>query len=116
MGEAVPRHLLPNLAARTRGVELWGSWQATPAWRLSAGYVAQRERFRLEPGSNDAAAVPAYVVADLRLAWTPRPGLELALVARNLCDGGHGEFGAVETRSEIEPAVFASLRWTFDAR
>jgi iron complex outermembrane receptor protein len=143
------------MEASTTGVEAWATWSATPRWRLSAGYAALRETFRLKPGSNnvtavglagrdpahswvlrssldltdtieldlvvrasaalDNPAVPAYRAADVRLGWRPRPGIELAIVARNL-GGGHGEFTAAETRSELEPSVHASLAWTFGAR
>lgn len=37
----------------TRGIETWGSWQATPTWRLSAGFTALQERLTLKPGSTD---------------------------------------------------------------
>ncbi|MES2149261.1 MAG: TonB-dependent receptor [Pseudomonadota bacterium] len=37
------------------GVEMWGSYQALPNWRLSAGLTALRERLTLKPGSNDLA-------------------------------------------------------------
>jgi len=37
------------------GIETWGSYQLSPAWRMSAGYTALRERLRLKPGSNDLA-------------------------------------------------------------
>jgi len=143
------------MEASTTGVEAWATWSATSRWRLSAGYAALHETFRLKPGSNDAAAVatagrdpahswvlrssldltdtleldlvvrasaalanPAvtsYRTADLRLGWRPRPGLQLAIAARNL-GGGHGELTAAETRSELEPGVHASVAWTFGAR
>ncbi len=143
------------MEATTTGVEAWATWSVTPRWRLSAGYAALRETFRLKPGSNDAAAaagagrdpahswvlrsafdlsdtleldlvvrasaalanpsVPSYRTADLRLGWRPLPNLELALVARNL-GGGHAEITAIETRSELEPGVHASVAWTFGAR
>ncbi len=143
------------MEATTTGVEAWATWSVTPRWRLSAGYAALRETFRLMAGSNDAAAaaaagrdpahswvlrsafdlsdtleldlvvrasaalanpsVPSYRTADLRLGWRPLPNLELALVARNL-GGGHAEITAIETRSELEPGVHASVAWTFGAR
>ncbi|MES2019038.1 MAG: TonB-dependent receptor [Pseudomonadota bacterium] len=36
------------------GVEMWGNYQATPAWRLSAGLMTLHEVLKLKPGSNDA--------------------------------------------------------------
>lgn len=143
------------MEASTTGAEAWATWSATPRWRLSAGYAALHETFRLKPGSNNAAAVglagrdpahswvlrssldlsdtmeldlvvrasaalsnpavPSYRTADLRLGWKPLPNLEVALVARNL-GGGHAEGGAVETRTEFEPGLHASVAWTFGAR
>ncbi|NNG25689.1 TonB-dependent receptor plug domain-containing protein [Telluria aromaticivorans] len=37
------------------GIEMWGSYQLTNAWRLSAGFTALHERLRLKAGSNDLA-------------------------------------------------------------
>jgi iron complex outermembrane receptor protein len=37
------------------GIEMWGSYQLSEAWRMSAGYTALHERLRLKPGSNDIA-------------------------------------------------------------
>jgi iron complex outermembrane receptor protein len=145
-----------GMEGRTNGIEMWGTWQATPAWRLSAGYTAQRERLRLKPGSNDAAAVgtagrdpahtwlirsslnlsrraeldvtvrgvaalsnpavPGYATADVRFGWKMTPELELSLAARNLGDGGHGEFTAVDTRAEIGRSFYAGFIWYFGAR
>lgn len=36
--------------------------------------------------------IKSYTVADLRLGWEPRPGLEISVVARNLFYGKHYEF------------------------
>jgi len=142
------------LEGRTDGVEMWGTWQATPGWRLSAGYTVQRERLHLDPRSNDAGAlatagrdpaygwivrsshdlaarweldvigrgvaalsdpvVPAYATMDVRLAWRPARGVELWAAAQNLTDGGHGEFTAVDTRTELGRSVFMGVRWTYD--
>ena len=145
-----------NLEGRTDGIEMWGAWQAASAWRLSAGYTAQRVRLRLKPGSNDLAApraagrdpehawlvrsslnlsprleldavvrgvaqlenptVPRYWTTDVRIGWRPVPGLELWLTGRNLGDGGHGEFGAEATRTEVGRSFHAGIRWEFGAR
>lgn len=145
-----------QMEGKTRGIEMWGSRQATPAWRLSAGYTAQREWLRLKPESNNAAAVgtagrdpahawsirsslnlsrdadldvtvrgvaalsnpevPRYATADIRFGWKVTPELELSLAARNLGDGGHGEFTGVATRAEIGHSFHAGFIWHFDAR
>jgi iron complex outermembrane receptor protein len=145
-----------DMEGKTRGVEMWGTWQATTAWRLSAGYTAQREWLRLKPGSNDPVAVStagrdpahtwlirsslnlfryadldvtvrgvaalsnpevsAYTTMDIHLGWKLTPGLELSLSARNLGDGGHGEFTNMATRAEIGRSYYAGFIWRFDAR
>ncbi|MFC5513013.1 TonB-dependent receptor plug domain-containing protein [Massilia jejuensis] len=37
------------------GIEMWGSYQLSGAWRMSAGYTALHENLRLKAGSNDLA-------------------------------------------------------------
>jgi iron complex outermembrane receptor protein len=55
-----------KMQGQATGIELWGSYQASKAWRLSAGMAALHERFSLLPGSNDTVSVttsgkdPAY--------------------------------------------------------
>jgi iron complex outermembrane receptor protein len=39
------------------GLEMWGNYQATPAWRLSAGLMALHESMTLKEGSNDAGGI-----------------------------------------------------------
>ncbi|GAA3966033.1 TonB-dependent receptor [Allohahella marinimesophila] len=55
--------------------------------------------------------LPAYTALDARLAWQPRPRLELSLTAQNLTDGTHEEFGSEAGRSELERAFFGKLVW-----
>ncbi len=132
------------------GIETWGTYQATPAVRLSAGWTALRQRLHLKPGSTDPGgtsgagndpahtwqlrtawdinanttlditlrhvgalprpAVPDYHALDLRLGWKIRPGLELAVGARNL-GGKHPEFGTLPNRSEMGSRAFLNLLW-----
>jgi iron complex outermembrane receptor protein len=66
-----------QMEGKTRGVEMWGAWQATPAWRLAAGYTAQREWLRLKAGSNDAAAVGS-AGRDPAHTWRLRSSLNLS--------------------------------------
>jgi iron complex outermembrane receptor protein len=57
--------------------------------------------------------VPAYVAADVRLAWRPNDRMEFAIVGQNLFDNRHPEFGAGANQHEIERGVYAmfTLRW-----
>jgi iron complex outermembrane receptor protein len=43
----------------TYGVEIWGDYNVTDWWRLSAGYNALRENLRFEPDSLDVAGIQA---------------------------------------------------------
>lgn len=66
-----------GMKGKTTGVELWGSYQATPAWRLHAGYSHLDMDLRLKPGSNDAQAVAATEGANPSHWWTLRSSLDL---------------------------------------
>lgn len=139
-----------QMEGKSRGIEMWGNYQAASWWRLSAGLIALHQRFTLKPGSTDAAgpgsarkdpshtaqlrssftlaadkdldivlrkvgalanpAVPGYFAVDARLAWRPRPDVELSLVGQNL-NGSHGEYGPVATRTEVPRAVGFKLVW-----
>ncbi|HYC36507.1 MAG TPA: TonB-dependent receptor [Usitatibacter sp.] len=78
-----------QMEATTYGIELWASWQATDKWRLSAGYFAQHENFRLKPGSNDVQAVglagrdPAYTWL-VRSSYTFNLPVELDATVRGV--------------------------------
>jgi iron complex outermembrane recepter protein len=63
---------------KSRGIEAWGSWQATPAWRLSAGLVAQRIEVRLRPDSADISGESALANNDPSHYWTLRSSLDLS--------------------------------------
>jgi len=139
-----------KMEGKARGIEMWGSYQATRAWRVSAGVLALHQRFWLEPGSNDLAgprsarkdpshtaqlrstfnvadnqefdlawrkvgalanpAVPGYTALDARYGWRIRPGMEVSLTVQNL-NGGHGEYGALATRTELGRSVALKLVW-----
>ncbi|MDB5794736.1 MAG: TonB-dependent receptor, partial [Noviherbaspirillum sp.] len=62
----------------TRGIEMWGSWQALPAWRLSAGLVAQRIETALKPGSRDASGTTGLVTSDPSNFWLLRSSYDIA--------------------------------------
>lgn len=58
-------------------------------------------------------AVPGYHELDVRLAWQARPGVEPALVGRNLLQARHPEFGEADLRQLAERHVFASATLRF---
>ncbi len=63
-----------------------------------------------------AFGIGSYVVMDLRLAWRPRPNLELSLVGQNLLDNQHPEFAptTIQTQlTEVQHSVYAKVTWRF---
>lgn len=135
-----------GMEGRASGIELWGTFDLSRSWRMSAGYAKLDRRLQLKPGSVATAAlasegsdpenrwslrsshdlpgnvefdaflrytsaltsptVPEYTAVDARVAWSPRPDLELSLTGQNLFDSGHGEFTDVATRTEFGRMVF----------
>jgi iron complex outermembrane receptor protein len=61
----------------SRGIELWGRWLATPAWRLDAGLVAQRVQQHLLPGSRDVTAIFGLLTNDPSRHWLLRTSHDL---------------------------------------
>jgi iron complex outermembrane receptor protein len=55
--------------------------------------------------------VPAYTAFDARLAWRPRPDLELSLTGQNLFGTEHVEFGPAASASVIPRSIFFNVLW-----
>jgi len=67
-----------NLSAGyTRGLEVWGSFQATPHWRLHAGLVVQNVEIKGLPGSKDMAAAAGLNANDPNSRWMLRSSHDL---------------------------------------
>jgi iron complex outermembrane receptor protein len=60
--------------------------------------------------------IPSYVMLDLRLAWSPRKDLEIAIVGQNLLDDRHPEFAPTfigTQKSEVARNVYGMVVWHF---
>jgi iron complex outermembrane recepter protein len=57
--------------------------------------------------------VPAFAEADVRVAWRPKPSVEVAVNGRDLLHDSHPEFGAVPGRSEVPRRVSVDLKTLF---
>lgn len=57
-----------RMKAATTGLELWGSLQAGPGWRLHAGFTRLHQQLELKPGSNDLTA-PAIAAGTNPARW-----------------------------------------------
>lgn len=68
-----------NLAkGKTRGIEMWGSWQASSAWRLSGGLVVQNIDTSLKPGSTDTSGTTGLAPNDPSHYWTLRASHDIS--------------------------------------
>lgn len=61
--------------------------------------------------TNPTQAVPGYSELDSRLAWKPRPKIELSVVGQNLLHDHHAEFGVLPALQEIERTVFGRITY-----
>ncbi|GAB6043159.1 TonB-dependent receptor plug domain-containing protein [Endothiovibrio diazotrophicus] len=84
VADPAPYHLqLSNrftngMRGESYGLELSTRWQATPRWRLSAGYAWLRENMHLDPGSVDTVAEMAGEGSAPEQQLTLRSHLDLA--------------------------------------
>jgi len=61
-----------------------------------------------------AATVPSYTELNLRLGWSPTPGIELSLVGQNVLHDQHAEYGAPgPAREQIKRNIYGRFTWHF---
>ena len=68
-------------------------------------------RIRHLPGDITGAGIEAYSALDLRVGWHVTPEWRIALVAQNLLDQEHVEFGTPATRGVLERAAWLKAEW-----
>ena len=97
-----------DIEMKVRGVEAWGSWRATPTWRLSGGFVAQDIDRSVKTGAIDLGGL-AGVGNDperwgqIRSNWTPRHDIDVDAAVRYV--------GALQTVVPAYTAVDLRLAW-----
>ncbi|MFL6539569.1 MAG: TonB-dependent receptor plug domain-containing protein [Chthoniobacterales bacterium] len=116
-GLSVHLHRKPGSTAANAGTgeandpNYYGSMRSSfdLPWHLQFDAVLRYVDSLLNP------ATAAYTALDLRLAWSPRKNLELAVVGRNLLDPQHPEFANATPAltHEVDRSVFATLRWNY---
>jgi iron complex outermembrane receptor protein len=101
----------------TSGVTGLATNDPTRYWSLRSSHdLAHNLQFDLSwryMGDLPRPAVPAYHELDLRLAWQPRPDLELSITGQNLLHAAHPEFGAAGGRQVFERTAFLKLSLRF---
>ena len=109
-------HLELKPGSRDTGDSVAAADGAMPrrVWRLRAAFnlphEAELDATLRHVGALSTPAVPAYTALDLRLGGRLGADVEIALTAHNLLGGGHGEFGPVETRTEVGRSIGLQLR------
>jgi iron complex outermembrane receptor protein len=98
--EATPRHQLGIRSAMDIGTDL----------QVDAFFRHSTEITRT-PILRTGPPIPAYAELDLRLSWSRWNPIELSLVGQNLLHDQHVEFGAPDSRGQIERAVYARITW-----
>lgn len=96
-------------------VYLRNSWSPTKFWDVDLIFRNM--------SALSARETPGYADIDLRLAWRPRTGLELAVMGMNLLDNSHPEFAIapgsstfipfVRASTEVQRSVFASVTYEY---
>jgi iron complex outermembrane receptor protein len=72
----VPTTMQNRVEGPADGLEAWGQWHASSAWRLSAGYAYLRKQLGFTWGPADTAS-PANLGNDPRHQWMLRSSLNL---------------------------------------
>ena len=71
--------IFANLASgRTKGIEMWANWQASHAWKLSGGFVAQSVTTALESASKDASGTTGLATSDPNNFWKLRSSFDIS--------------------------------------
>jgi iron complex outermembrane receptor protein len=75
-----PQVVIENkISGSVYGLEAWGTWEAAPGWRLSAGLMTLRKHLDLEAGSTDPSGVTNPNLSnDPDYQWMLRSSVDLA--------------------------------------
>jgi len=97
-----------DIEMQVRGLEAWGSWRATPTWRLSGGFVAQDIDRNVKAGAIDLGGINTIGNdperwGQIRSNWSPRSDIDVDAAVRYV--------GALQTVVPAYTAVDLRLAW-----
>jgi iron complex outermembrane receptor protein len=84
-------------------------WKLRSLWNVTPQHTFDVAIRRV--GALPEPRVPAYTAVSARFGWQVSRELDLAIVAENLFDPRHPEWGPAENRVEHERSVFLQLVW-----
>jgi iron complex outermembrane recepter protein len=88
-----------------RTASLRSLWNVTP--------TVQLDLMLRYSGRLPNPVVPSYTELHARIGWRAMPNLDISLVAANVLDRDHVEFGAAAQRALFEPGYFVKVTWAF---
>ncbi len=93
----------------TLGNDPGQTWQLGSSWDLPGGF--ELDLHARHVGALPNPAVPAYFSVDARLGWRMAGGPEVSVVARNLFEPEHAEWGMAPQRPVYGRGMFVNLAW-----
>jgi iron complex outermembrane receptor protein len=105
-GSLPPVMLVNQIEGSVNGIEAWATWQATKAWRLSAGLLELREHLHSTRSVPDLTGV-ANLGNDPRQQWNLRSSLNV---------GSRGEFDVLLRHVGALPSPAVQAYTAVDAR
>ena len=66
-----------GMQGRVQGLEMWGSYQALPTWRVRAGFTRLWQHLETKPGSTDTTSVAGAEGSNPSHQWMLRSSLDL---------------------------------------
>ena len=88
-GQPPPAVIQNMIDGNATGLEMWGSYQVTPDWRLTGGITTLTQRLQVEPGSTDPTG-PSALGNDpdyqwmLRSLWNVSARVEFDVMVRHV--------------------------------
>lgn len=100
-----------DAVATTEGAMPRRQWQLRAAVELPKD--AELDLMLRHVSELAAPTVPAYTAVDLRVSRRLAADTEIALLGQNLFDSGHGEFTAIDTRTQFRRNFMLQLRMRY---
>ena len=97
-----------DIEGHVQGIEAWGSWRVTPAWKLTGGFFVQNIERKVRAGGIDLGGLPSLGndperKALIRSSWTPRHDIDFDVAVRHV--------GALQVTVPAYTSIDVRLAW-----